>query len=181
MIPNNRRSRFYVWAILGLCVCSCVAVLGFWYKPGSLVLFWDQTYALRPALSIQNAMLAWSPSHPFGSLSTTVKAIIPLFALEYVLRTIVHSQVLAQAVLFAFVLSSSLVGWFLAFRIVVDNTIRGRNLRSSSVVVGSICGAMLVVCGPYAIFYSWRIVSTSIFLTDGLVVGHVYYGDISEE
>lgn len=146
-----------------LVALSAVVVFGFWFHPRKLVLFWDQTYPLNPVLNLRTLFSVWHSAQGFGGVDATSVAMIPYFVIVWLLELILRSTELAQMSLYFLVLVSGLMGFYALSQSIIFRT-GNFDRKSFHAIASCSIAALFYTFNPYAVFYEWRIVSTTIFL-----------------
>lgn len=162
-LRDGGTSRAIRLSVIGsLAVLAGVIVFGFWYKPGEIILFWDQTFPLSPSVDIVTALHLWHVGEGFGQQNGTSFALVPYFCLVWLLEAALRSGSLAQAVLYYLVVASSLIGFYVFGRAFLCRS--SGQVGDLRVDVVALIGALFYTFNPYSIFFEWRIVSSVIFL-----------------
>ena len=127
-----------------------------WFRPGQLILFWDQTYPLAPFHDVVGTFHAWHRDQAFGPVNTTGHALLALDVAVLAFDLVFVDPSLAQAMLFGTLWLFSLMGWFLVIRTLLRESAPAAG--RASVSLASACGCLAATVNSYAVFYLWRIV-----------------------
>lgn len=160
---SPRRTRRTRWAVVvGLATLAAVVVFASWYRPGQIILFWDQTFPLSPALDIRTAASLWHIGSGFGQENGTSFALLPYFGLVWLLEAALRSASLAQATLYFMILSSSLIGFYVLAMFLLERAC-AQAVRWP-VHAAALLASVFYTFNPYSIFFEWRIVNSVVFL-----------------
>jgi len=143
---------------------AAVVVFGFWYRPGEVVDFWDQTMPLRPGLDVAALTHLWHAEYGFGRVDATGVSLIPYEAVLWLLQGVTRSLSFSQMFLYWALVSSSLVGAYRVLSAGIACLAGRRRAPAGAGAAAAALGALFYTFNPYAVFFEWRIVSSTIFL-----------------
>lgn len=162
----------HIWqqhkVIISSALVLYLLVVLLWFRGSQAILFWDQTYPLRPSRAIFSALKIWDPSQAFGTQNVTQHALLLFYISVFILNHLLVDPAMSQAFLYAGILLLSLFGWQRLTVAFLEAT-KGRSLlRESYAEVAGLCAGLFCTFNTYNLFYEWRIVNTAIFLQASL-------------
>lgn len=152
------------WPLILIFLISAIIVLVNWHKPGYLIYFWDQTFPLNPNVNLRSLFSIWHGEYDFGRPDTTAVSLIPYFLFVSVFTFIFSSVSIAQILLYFLIILSSFLGmYFLVMQISKLRHIAANKEMSTKYIALAV--SFFYVLNPFALFFEWRIVNSTIFLT----------------
>lgn len=156
----NKNIFLISFILLFFCLLP-LPILYRWFNDGTIIYFWDINFPLDPALGLNHFFYLWK-SNIFPGFFDTGWSWLPYIFILTIFNSISHSLSTAQALLYWFLMTASLITFYFLLRYLFRLLDLKENLF---IIITEIIGSVLYAFNTYVYYYSFRIFNPQEFIT----------------